>query len=113
MNPEPDVELLLSLAPEEAEEIMSLSEAILKDNAPDGAQFLRGEGLVNRVLLYNDPENYQRRNRDRFQAVEEVLHMESSSPPRAVGTYHEAEIEYEYLLRVSSIYLKIFRQSGE
>ena len=111
MNPKTDIELMLGLAPEEAEEILNLCEAILRDNTPDGAQFLRGQELVNKVLHYNDPENFQERNRQRHEMVEEVLQM-NGAPARCAGTYQEAEIEYEYLFRISSIYLKVHRAGG-
>jgi hypothetical protein len=97
----------LTLQPSEAEEILNFTESILRENAPDEIAHLQGPELVARVLHYADPENFRERNAQRIEMVEDLLNLKSPEPSLCVGTYHEAEIEYEYLHRISGIYLKL------
>ncbi|MGF1484207.1 MAG: hypothetical protein ACFBZ8_07580 [Opitutales bacterium] len=103
-------EIRVSLEPAEAEELLNYAETILRDNGPTAAQRLKGPELVAQVLLHNDPENFRARNCERLELVEELLHLQGVDPALCVGTYAEAELEYEYLQRICSLYIKLYRQ---
>ncbi|MGF1448959.1 MAG: hypothetical protein ACFB20_06040 [Opitutales bacterium] len=100
----------LILEPAEVEELLNYTETILRDNGPASLQRLKGADLVAQVLLHNDPENFRARNSERLELVEELLQMQGVDPAMCVGTYAEAEIEYEYLQRMCSLYLKLYRE---